>query len=111
MAHGSRRSGGNQPLEAMAQAAGAHNAYWSVGPSLPDRLSKLYLQGHRTIAVVPYFLSAGGITDAISAQIAPFSAQFSDAQIRFEPTLDGTAEFADQIWAQIAASSAQSSLV
>jgi sirohydrochlorin cobaltochelatase len=103
MAHGSRRSGGNQPLEAMAQAAGAHNAYWSGEPSLPDRLTALYSQGYRRIAVVPYFLSAGGITDAISAQITPLQAQFSDAQIWLEPTLDSTATFADLIWAQIAA--------
>jgi sirohydrochlorin cobaltochelatase len=101
MAHGSRRSGGNQPLESMAQAAGAHNAYWSGGVGLPDRLTALYTQGHRRIAVVPYFLSAGGITDAISAQLTPLQTEFADAKIWLEPTLDSTASFADLIWAQI----------
>ena len=69
MAHGSRRVGGNQPLEAITTHLGATPAYWSVAPKLPDQIQALLSKGHDRIIVIPYFLFAGGITDAIAQSV------------------------------------------
>ena len=66
LAHGSRRPGGNQPIDAIATQLGILPAYWSVSPSLKDQIHDAIQQGYRHITVIPYFLFAGGITDAIA---------------------------------------------
>ncbi len=70
MAHGSRRPGGNQPVETLAQALGAMAAYWAVSPSLATVLGQLSpVVPPCRLGVVTYFLFAGTITDAIQAQL------------------------------------------
>ena len=69
MAHGSRRAGGNQPIEAIAADLDATPAYWFVDPKLPDQLRMMLNKDSRPILVIPYFLFAGGITDAIANSI------------------------------------------
>ena len=81
MSHGSRRSGGNQPVEALASKIGAVSAYWSVAPKLEDRLQELAQSGCRKIAILPYFLFSGGITDAIAQTVAQLSHQFPDLDL------------------------------
>jgi sirohydrochlorin cobaltochelatase len=77
LAHGSRRSGGNQPVEDLAVKLGMCTAYWSVLPSLTDRVTELVATGTHKIEILPYFLFAGGITDAIVAAVAQLSVQLS----------------------------------
>jgi sirohydrochlorin ferrochelatase len=86
LAHGSRRPGGNQPVEAIA-AHLAHAdrvcvkaAYWSVAPSLDVQIQTLANAGYLHIGVVPYFLFAGGITEAIGQSIDRFRLQFPQVQ-------------------------------
>ncbi|NEQ95145.1 MAG: sirohydrochlorin chelatase [Cyanothece sp. SIO2G6] len=69
LAHGSRRPGGNQPIEAIATQLDAIPAYWAVPPSLDTQMQTLAQQGTQHITVLPYFLFAGGITDAIAQKI------------------------------------------
>ena len=81
LAHGSRREGGNQSVEDVAQKLTQLinpgngmkmtpieicTAYWSVAPSLEERLAKLVAAGHRQVGILPYFLFPGGITEAIA---------------------------------------------
>ncbi|MEE3717303.1 sirohydrochlorin chelatase [Tumidithrix elongata RA019] len=77
IAHGSRREGANLPIEKLAQQAGAIAAYWSVPPSLETQIEVSIAQGAEKIAVMPYFLAPGGITEAIAAKIldSPYQAQ------------------------------------
>lgn len=74
LAHGSRRSPANREIAALADRLQAIPAYWSVAPSLGDRISELSAAGHRQIAIVPYFLFTGGITDAIVQTVADLAA-------------------------------------
>ncbi|HTL87956.1 MAG TPA: sirohydrochlorin chelatase [Leptolyngbya sp.] len=74
LAHGSRRSGGNAAIEEIATAIDAVPTYWSVEPKLAVRLLELAQQGHQHIAILPYFLFSGGITDAIAQSIEELSA-------------------------------------
>lgn len=82
MSHGSRRAGGNAPIEQMASAIDAVSAYWSVEPKLETRLLQVREQGCQTIVILPYFLFSGGITDAIAQSIQAFSGQYPDLTLQ-----------------------------
>ncbi|TVR14753.1 MAG: sirohydrochlorin chelatase [Phormidium sp. GEM2.Bin31] len=75
MAHGSRRPGGNAPIEALAaqlpQRVGVpvQAAYWSVDPRLEQQLQKYEQAGYDRVGVLPYFLCPGGLTDAIAEKL------------------------------------------
>ncbi|MBE9014490.1 sirohydrochlorin chelatase, partial [Pseudanabaenaceae cyanobacterium LEGE 13415] len=45
MSHGSRRAGGNAPIEEIASMINAISAYWSVEPKLETRILELKQQG------------------------------------------------------------------
>ncbi|NOY83460.1 MAG: sirohydrochlorin chelatase [Nitrospirae bacterium] len=59
--HGSKDPEGNKEFEAFAQAAGMRYCMLDyVEPSLPTALSLLAEEGITDLAVIPYFLFAGG---------------------------------------------------
>lgn len=98
LAHGSRRAGSKEPVEAMARQVGAVSAYWAVPPSLESRVKELVDAGHRQIGIIPYFLFAGGITDAIAQSVEQLKVQFPDALLELAEPLGASAELADLIW-------------
>jgi sirohydrochlorin cobaltochelatase len=73
LSHGSRRVGGNEPIEKLATKIDAISAYWSVEPKLATRLSNL--KGCQQIVILPYFLFSGGITDAIALSVQELAAE------------------------------------
>lgn len=98
LAHGSRRTGSKQLVEAMAKQLVAVEAYWSMPPRLESRVKELVSAGHRQIGILPYFLFAGGITDAISQVVEQLSVQFPDVNLLLAEPLGVSAELADLIW-------------
>ena len=97
LSHGSRRSGGNDPVETLAAQMSALPAYWSVSPSLEERVAELVSAGSRTIAILPYFLFAGGITDAIASNVAHLQAQFPTVRLSLGEPIGSSSELADLI--------------
>ncbi len=73
MAHGSRRAGANQVVEDLATQSQAIAAYWGVEPKIETQIEHLISQGIREISVLPYFLTEGGITEAIAKKLAAYS--------------------------------------
>jgi len=73
IAHGSRRIGANQVIEDLALHARAIAAYWSVEPKIDVQIEKLIGQGYRKIYALPYFLTEGGITEAIAQKLDSYS--------------------------------------
>ncbi len=98
LAHGSRRAGGNQSVETIARTLEAVPAYWSVPPSLEDRVKAFVEAGKEEIAILPYFLFAGGITDAIAQTVERLSQQFPSAKLQMAEPIGASAELADLIW-------------
>ncbi|MGG6265735.1 sirohydrochlorin chelatase [Leptolyngbya sp. AN03gr2] len=88
MSHGSRRAGGNTPIDQMATAIDAVSAYWSVEPKLETRILELKQRGCQEIAILPYFLFSGGITDAIAQSIQALSEQHPDLTLQWLTPFD-----------------------
>ena len=97
LSHGSRRFGANHPVETLAAQMNGLPAYWSVSPSLEERVVELVNAGNRTIAILPYFLFAGGITDAIASNVAKLQAQFPTVQFSLGEPIGASSELADLI--------------
>ncbi len=81
LSHGSRREGGNAPVEALAQQLGAVAAYWSVEPSLAMQVQALVASGKHRFAIFPYFMFPGGIGDAIAQQITQLKQQWPSLEL------------------------------
>ena len=94
LAHGSSRPGSLQPIETIAGKLGALTAYWAVDPGLPSRIQDLVAAGQRKIAILPYFLFTGGITDAIAQSIEQLKLQFPAVTFQLAAPLGASAELA-----------------
>lgn len=90
VSHGSRRVAANQVVEDLATHCQAIAAYWGVEPKIETQIENLLAQGINQINVLPYFLTEGGITEAIArkldlyrdrAQIQLLPVPLSDQQI------------------------------
>lgn len=96
-AHGSRKIGANFEIENLATSVGAVNAYWSITPSLEDQVNYLVKQGVNSIAVVPYFLFVGGITEAITAKINQLQEIYPHVKIFLDSPIGATPALAQLI--------------
>lgn len=94
VAHGSRRPGSNRTLERTAAKLQATVAYWAMAPGLEEQVITLIQGGHRHIAVMPYFLFAGGITDSITQQTEALAERFPRVRLRLLPPLGSSADLA-----------------
>ncbi|WP_427162973.1 sirohydrochlorin chelatase [Aliinostoc sp. HNIBRCY26] len=94
LAHGSRRPGSQQPVETMAANLGLVTAYWSVAPTLESRVQELVSFGKQAIAILPYFLFSGGITDAIAQAVDELKLQFPGVNFYLAPPLGASDELA-----------------
>jgi sirohydrochlorin cobaltochelatase len=97
LAHGSRRPGSHQQLTATAESLGAVIAFWALPPSLESQVKELVAAGYREIAILSYFLFAGGITDAIAKSVEELKLQFPAVTFRLTPPLGASAELAELI--------------
>jgi sirohydrochlorin cobaltochelatase len=97
LAHGSRRTGGNQTVERLAAQLDLEPAYWSVAPSLPDLVTALVAEGATKIGILPYFLFAGGITDAIGELVAKLREKFPQVRIILAEPIGNSAELVIEI--------------
>lgn len=97
IAHGSRRPGGNNPVERIATQLGALPAYWSVQPGLEERVQELVRRGHQDIGIVPYFLFSGGITAAIAQTVQQLRQRHPGITLHLTQPLGATPELAQLI--------------
>jgi sirohydrochlorin ferrochelatase len=92
LAHGTSLTEGNQELETMAQQLQAQVAYWSREPFIGQIVNNLLQAPAESIAILPYFLFTGKITDAIVTEINHLQ-QKSSTEIIILPTLAQSNEF------------------
>jgi sirohydrochlorin ferrochelatase len=97
LAHGSRRLCSQSSVEELAIRLNAIAAYWSVSPSLESQVEKLVSAGSKRIAIAPYFLFAGGITDAIALKQQELKLQFPEVCFELTAPLGVSAELTSLI--------------
>ncbi|MGB7443201.1 MAG: sirohydrochlorin chelatase [Coleofasciculaceae cyanobacterium] len=97
LSHGTRRTGGNETVEALADSLGAVAAYWSIPPTLEEQVKVFAIDCCRQISVLPYFFFQGGITDAIAQKVADLKSQFPTVQLRLAEPIGVTVELANLI--------------
>ena len=95
VAHGSRRPKGNRKVKALGRQLNTEVAYWAVAPDIEEKVIELMQKGAQQIAILPYFLFAGGITDAITHRTEELAERFPKVKFRLLPTLGATDEVAD----------------
>ncbi len=81
MAHGSRRAGANRVVEDLATQSQAIAAYWGVEPKIETQIENLISQGTNKVTVLPYFLTEGGITEAIANKLKAYSDRIQIQQL------------------------------
>jgi sirohydrochlorin ferrochelatase len=97
ISHGTRRPGGIESVQAVADNLGAIVAYWSITPTLEEQINVLVGAGHKRIAILPYFLFSGGITDAIGQLVARLEKQFSQLDLILCNPIGDSSELTDLI--------------
>ena len=80
LAHGSRLALGNVACKQLAREVNAINAYWTVSPDLASAIGQLVKQ-KPSIAIMPYFLFEGRITEAIAKKVAELQERFSQTKL------------------------------
>lgn len=97
VAHGSRRAKGNRPVDKLAKSLGTSVAYWTNESDIEHQTIQLMQQGCSTLTVFPYFLFAGGITDAVAHLMEELAERFPRTKFRLMPPLGATADMADLV--------------
>lgn len=97
LSHGTHRPGGNESVEAVAKQLGARVAYWSMQPTLEEQIKTLSAAGYKQIAILPYFLFSGGITDAIAQTVSSLQAQFPTVELKLAEPIGASTQLADLI--------------
>ncbi|AFZ02607.1 sirohydrochlorin chelatase [Calothrix sp. PCC 6303] len=98
MAHGSRRPGFSKDIEIVASRLNATACYWAVPPNLETTVQQLVDTGKRQIKIIPYFLFAGGITDAIANHVEALKLQFPGISLHLAEPLGASEDLANLIW-------------
>jgi sirohydrochlorin cobaltochelatase len=99
LAHGTRRTGGNAPIAALADQLGAVPSYWSTEPSLETQLQAIasYQESAESsppqgspqrIGIVPYFLFTGSIIDAIGETVSQLRSKFPKLELQITHPLN-----------------------
>lgn len=98
LAHGSSRPGFQEAMDKLVSNLNVVIAYWAVPPKLESQVAQLVTDGYRQIAIMPYFLFAGGITDAIAGAVEKLQLQFPEVCFHLTEPLGANPELVDLIW-------------
>ncbi|MFG6104356.1 CbiX/SirB N-terminal domain-containing protein [Leptothoe sp. EHU-05/26/07-4] len=95
VAHGSRRVRGNRAVDNLAKSLGTAVAYWTTESDIQNQTIHLMQQGCSTLTIFPYFLFAGGITDAVAHLTEELAERFPRTNFRLLPPLGATFDVAN----------------
>ncbi len=97
IAHGSRLSGVNNYYQNLASQLNATIAYWSVPPKLAQQIDLQIASGTKKIAILPYFLFPGKITEAIAQEIALIQQKYTQVELVLGQPLGASEALAELI--------------
>jgi sirohydrochlorin cobaltochelatase len=94
LAHGTRRSHGNESVEILAEQLNAIPAFWATEPNLETQLETLARKTPQRVGIAPYFLFAGSITDVIFKDIFRLRLKFDALDLQMTQPLNPSAQMA-----------------
>ena len=101
IAHGSRLPSVSDYYQSLAEKITAGIAYWSIAPSIEQQVIARIEAGKTQIAILPYFLFPGKITQAIATKVASLQAEYPQVELLLGQPLGATAEIAELIAREI----------
>lgn len=96
LTHGTKIIQGNKESEEIARKLKAETAYWSISPNLATIVDKLPNSSSESIAILPYFLFSGKITDTIYDEVKILQ-KTTHSKLNFIPPLGITSELIEVI--------------
>ncbi|MGD1928167.1 MAG: sirohydrochlorin chelatase [Leptolyngbyaceae cyanobacterium] len=105
LAHGSRRPAGNRAIQKLGAIFDTDVAFWSVPPDLETQVANSMQRGYRRIAIAPFFLFPGSITDVITRRTEALAEAFPKLSLRLLSPLGISADLG-QVVADLALSAA-----
>ncbi len=97
IAHGTRLPLGAIYYENLAHQLNADLAYWSTTPWFTERIKAQIALGIKKIALLPYFLFPGKITDAIAQEITKLQTEYPQVELFLGQPLGATEALAELI--------------
>jgi sirohydrochlorin ferrochelatase len=97
LVHGSSLKSANKQVEKIAFKLNADLAFWSIKPSLKEKIVNLIKVGLTEIAILPYFLFEGKITKAIASEIEELKLKYPYIQLSYLSPLGDNIDLANLI--------------
>ena len=97
VSHGSRMPQVSDYYQNLATQLDAVMAYWSVEPSLSQQVEAQIAAGHKRIAILPYFLFPGKITEAIAKEVSELQTKYPEVESILGQPLGATPVLAELI--------------
>jgi sirohydrochlorin cobaltochelatase len=97
IAHGSRLIAAAEYYQNLAQQLNAEIAYWSTMPNFSQQIRTQIALGSQKIAILPYFLFPGKITEAIAQEVANLQQEYPHVELRLGKPLGTTPAIAELI--------------
>lgn len=97
IAHGSRLTESTIYYQNLARQLDADVAYWSTTPKFSHRIKEQIALGTKKIALLPYFLFPGKITDAIAQEITNLQEEYPQVELFLGQPLGATQALAELI--------------
>lgn len=101
VAHGSRLPTVSEFYHNLASKLDANIAYWSTAPSLEQQVTKQIRLGKKKIAILPYFLFPGKITEAIAAKVAKLQTENQGVELILGQPLGASEALAELIFEEL----------
>lgn len=101
IAHGSRSPQVAHYYQNLARQLKASIAYWSVAHSLTQQVETQIAAGQKQIAILPYFLFPGKITEAIAQEVSVLQKQYPQVELILGQPLGATETLAELIVKEI----------
>lgn len=95
IAHGSRLIAAAEYYQNLSLQLDAEMAYWLTMPKLTQQIRTQIALGNHKIAILPYFLFPGKITEAIAQEVASLQLEYPHVELRLGKPLGATPAIAE----------------
>jgi sirohydrochlorin cobaltochelatase len=97
IAHGSKLPAAGEYYQKLSQQLAAEVAFWSTMPKFTQQIRTNIALGSQRIAILPYFLFPGKITEAIAQEVKELQLEYPDVELILGKPLGATSAIAELI--------------